>query len=98
MPELRVGERQWSVAAGSNLLDVLNQAGVAVPYSCRAGSCHACPFDQATKDNLKACKMKLEERFSNKIFGVINYQSFGTCTDTPPDSWLTLIRAKLPFN
>ncbi|MGY4659774.1 MULTISPECIES: iron-sulfur-binding ferredoxin reductase [Pseudomonas] len=42
MPELRVGERQWSVVAGSNLLDALNQAGVAVPYSCRAGSCHAC--------------------------------------------------------
>ncbi|MPQ67245.1 MULTISPECIES: iron-sulfur-binding ferredoxin reductase [Pseudomonas] len=42
MPELRVGERGWSVAAGSNLLDALNQAGVAVPYSCRAGSCHAC--------------------------------------------------------
>jgi NAD(P)H-flavin reductase len=42
MPELRVGERQWSVAVGSNLLDALNQAGVAVPYSCRAGSCHAC--------------------------------------------------------
>ncbi|QLL12117.1 iron-sulfur-binding ferredoxin reductase [Pseudomonas chlororaphis] len=42
MPELRVGERQWSVSAGSNLLDALNQAGVAVPYSCRAGSCHAC--------------------------------------------------------
>lgn len=42
MPELRVGERRWSVAAGSNLLDALNQAGVAVPYSCRAGSCHAC--------------------------------------------------------
>jgi NAD(P)H-flavin reductase/ferredoxin len=42
MPELRVGEQQWSVAVGSNLLDALNQAGVAVPYSCRAGSCHAC--------------------------------------------------------
>ncbi|VVQ02948.1 Naphthalene 1,2-dioxygenase system ferredoxin--NAD(P)(+), reductase component [Pseudomonas fluorescens] len=42
MPELRVGERRWSVAAGSNLLDALNQHGVAVPYSCRAGSCHAC--------------------------------------------------------
>ncbi|WP_273819259.1 iron-sulfur-binding ferredoxin reductase [Pseudomonas asplenii] len=42
MPELRVGERAWSVAAGSNLLDALNQAGVRVPYSCRAGSCHAC--------------------------------------------------------
>lgn len=42
MPELHVGDRQWSVAAGSNLLDALNQAGVAIPYSCRAGSCHAC--------------------------------------------------------
>jgi NAD(P)H-flavin reductase/ferredoxin len=42
MPELYVGERHWSVTAGSNLLDALNQAGVAVPYSCRAGSCHAC--------------------------------------------------------
>ncbi|RZI30708.1 iron-sulfur-binding ferredoxin reductase [Pseudomonas orientalis] len=42
MPELHVGERHWSVATGSNLLDALNQAGVAVPYSCRAGSCHAC--------------------------------------------------------
>lgn len=42
MPELHVGERHWSVAAGSNLLDALNLAGVAVPYSCRAGSCHAC--------------------------------------------------------
>ena len=42
MPELRVGDRQWSVAAGSNLLDALNQNGVSVPYSCRAGSCHAC--------------------------------------------------------
>ncbi|AMB85959.1 hypothetical protein AWM79_11870 [Pseudomonas agarici] len=42
MPELRVGERVWSVASGGNLLDALNQAGVRVPYSCRAGSCHAC--------------------------------------------------------
>lgn len=42
MPELHVGERHWSVATDSNLLDALNQAGVAVPYSCRAGSCHAC--------------------------------------------------------
>ncbi len=42
MPELRAGDRQWSVAAGSNLLDALNEAGVTVPYSCRAGSCHAC--------------------------------------------------------
>jgi NAD(P)H-flavin reductase/ferredoxin len=42
MPELYVGERHWSVTPGSNLLDALIQAGVAVPYSCRAGSCHAC--------------------------------------------------------
>lgn len=42
MPELQVGARRWTVAPGSNLLDSLNQAGIAVPYSCRAGSCHAC--------------------------------------------------------
>ncbi|RMR04090.1 hypothetical protein ALP94_03300 [Pseudomonas savastanoi pv. glycinea] len=42
MPELHVGERHWTVEAGSNLLDSLNRAGVSVPYSCRAGSCHAC--------------------------------------------------------
>lgn len=42
MPEICVGERCWPVAAGSNLLDALNEAGVTVPYSCRAGSCHAC--------------------------------------------------------
>lgn len=42
MPELHVGERHWSVATGSNLLDSLNDAGCNVPYSCRAGSCHAC--------------------------------------------------------
>ncbi|MHC6224214.1 iron-sulfur-binding ferredoxin reductase [Pseudomonas sp. X10] len=42
MPELCVGERCWEVPAGSNLLDALNAAGFNVPYSCRAGSCHAC--------------------------------------------------------
>jgi NAD(P)H-flavin reductase/ferredoxin len=42
MPELRVGGRQWSVAPAANLLDALNDAGLSVPYSCRAGSCHAC--------------------------------------------------------
>lgn len=42
MPELCVGEHRWTVPAASNLLDALNDAGCAVPYSCRAGSCHAC--------------------------------------------------------
>lgn len=42
MPELHVADQCWPVASGSNLLDALNQAGIAVPYSCRAGSCHAC--------------------------------------------------------
>ena len=53
MPELHVGERHWSVATGSNLLDALNLAGVAVPYSCRAGSCHAC---------LVRCKGAVEDK------------------------------------
>lgn len=42
MPELRVGARQLQVAQQTNLLDALLGADVAVPYSCRAGSCHAC--------------------------------------------------------
>jgi NAD(P)H-flavin reductase/ferredoxin len=42
MPELRVGERRLPSESGSNLLDSLHRAGIAVPYSCRAGSCHAC--------------------------------------------------------
>lgn len=42
MPELHVADQSWLVPAGSNLLDALNQAGLCVPYSCRAGSCHAC--------------------------------------------------------
>ena len=42
MPEITHGERTWRVAKGSNLLDVLNDAGLNVPSSCRAGSCHAC--------------------------------------------------------
>jgi NAD(P)H-flavin reductase/ferredoxin len=42
MPELCVGERCFTVPTASNLLDALNDAGCAVPYSCRAGSCHAC--------------------------------------------------------
>jgi NAD(P)H-flavin reductase/ferredoxin len=42
MPDVRVADRQWAVPSGSNLLDALNQAGMRVPFSCRAGSCHAC--------------------------------------------------------
>jgi len=42
MPELRVGARHVRVASQSNLLDALLAAGIEVPYSCRAGSCHAC--------------------------------------------------------
>ncbi|MFI8742506.1 iron-sulfur-binding ferredoxin reductase [Stutzerimonas zhaodongensis] len=42
MPEITHGGRTWRVANGSNLLDALNDAGLNVPFSCRAGSCHAC--------------------------------------------------------
>jgi len=42
VPELSAGGRSWTVAPATNLLDALNGAGIAVPYSCRAGSCHAC--------------------------------------------------------
>jgi len=42
MPEITHRGRTWQVAKGSNLLDALNDAGMNVPFSCRAGSCHAC--------------------------------------------------------
>ncbi|MDN6858792.1 iron-sulfur-binding ferredoxin reductase [Pseudomonas sp. CAN2814] len=42
MPEIQAGSQRFSVSPGVNLLDALRGAGIAVPYSCRAGSCHAC--------------------------------------------------------
>ncbi len=42
MPELKVAGQAYPLTAGSNLLDALLGAGIAVPFSCRAGSCHAC--------------------------------------------------------
>lgn len=42
MPELRVAGRRLSVEPAANLLDALLAGGLSVPYSCRAGSCHAC--------------------------------------------------------
>jgi NAD(P)H-flavin reductase len=42
VPELEVAGKRWTVAPATNLLDALNAGGCKVPYSCRAGSCHAC--------------------------------------------------------
>ncbi|ARU89620.1 iron-sulfur-binding ferredoxin reductase [Pseudomonas sp. M30-35] len=42
MPELRAAGQVVTVAAAANLLDSLLDSGIKVPYSCRAGSCHAC--------------------------------------------------------
>lgn len=42
MPELNCRGRSWQVARSANLLDALLDAGIQVPYSCRAGSCHSC--------------------------------------------------------
>jgi NAD(P)H-flavin reductase/ferredoxin len=42
VPKVTVGETQVCLAPATNLLDGLLAAGIKVPYSCRAGSCHAC--------------------------------------------------------
>lgn len=42
MPDLLVAGATHPVNPGTNLLDALLNAGIAVSYSCRAGSCHAC--------------------------------------------------------
>ncbi|WP_122613781.1 iron-sulfur-binding ferredoxin reductase [Pseudomonas viridiflava] len=59
MPHLHVGDRSWAVSEASNLLDALNQAGVSVPYSCRAGSCHACLVRCVKGDPLDALPLAL---------------------------------------
>lgn len=61
MPELSVGPQRWAVAAGSNLLDALNGAGLNVPYSCRAGSCHACMVRCVAGEPLDASPSALAE-------------------------------------
>lgn len=42
MPELSCRGTRWQVERSANLLDALLAEGFAVPYSCRAGSCHSC--------------------------------------------------------
>ena len=42
MPELTIAGQIIRAADDANLLDTLLAAGLAIPYSCRAGSCHAC--------------------------------------------------------
>lgn len=42
MPEVTVGAAHVNVEPGTNLLEGLLAAGIKVPNSCRAGSCHAC--------------------------------------------------------
>jgi len=40
--ELLIAGKSINAADNANLLDTLLAAGLAIPYSCRAGSCHAC--------------------------------------------------------
>lgn len=42
-------------------------------------------FDQQTKEQLTACKLKLEEKFKNQWTFITNFHSVGACTKTPPD-------------
>jgi NAD(P)H-flavin reductase/ferredoxin len=42
VPEITIAGRCIQAAENANLLDTLLAAGLAIPYSCRAGSCHAC--------------------------------------------------------
>lgn len=111
MPELYVGDRHWTVAAGSNLLDSLNQVGVSVPYSCRAGSCHAClvrctrgePLD-ALPEALDAGKRQQGWRLACqcRVVDDLTVQSFDPLRDGQPArvvqcAWLspTVLRLRL---
>jgi NAD(P)H-flavin reductase/ferredoxin len=93
MPELRAGNRQWSVAPGTPLLDALNDAGLSVPYSCRAGSCHAClvrcisgePLD-ARPEALDAAKREQGWRLSCqcRVVGDLAVEIFDPLRDGMP--------------
>ncbi len=60
MPEIRCGARSWRVSEGSNLLDALNCARLNVPYSCRAGRCHACLVRCVAGEPQDACPDALD--------------------------------------
>jgi len=111
MPELRAGDRRWSVVPGINLLDALNSAGLAVPYSCRAGSCHAClvrclsgePLD-ALPDALDAGKRDQGWRLSCqcRVVDDLSLEVFDPLRDGSPakvvaSNWLsaTVMRLRL---
>jgi NAD(P)H-flavin reductase/ferredoxin len=59
VPEITVAGQRLSAADGANLLDTLLAAGLKIPYSCRAGSCHACLLRCAAGELLDALPQAL---------------------------------------
>jgi NAD(P)H-flavin reductase/ferredoxin len=54
VPEVRVGAAHFNVEPATNLLEGLLAAGIKVPNSCRAGSCHACMVRCLSGESLDA--------------------------------------------
>ncbi|OCX95494.1 MAG: hypothetical protein BFD77_07405 [Pseudomonas sp. CO183] len=90
MPELRHAGRGWTVAPGTILLDALIDAGVPVPYSCRAGSCHACLVRcvDGEPNDLQPDLLSPEQRAAGwrlacqcRIVGDLGVQVFDPCRD-----------------
>lgn len=82
---LRNSSEQFDDTERDRILSALDDAEVSTTLKNRAKFRVYSTFDQQTKDQLTACKAKLEEKFSDEWKFIINLHSFGSCTKTPPD-------------
>ena len=111
MPEVRVGVRHVNLASGTNLLSGLLAAGINVPHSCRAGSCHACmvrclsgELVDAQPDALSAAQRQQGWRLACQcqVLGDLTVQVFDPAADginatLTQSTWLsaTVLRLRL---
>lgn len=82
---LRDSEALFNDADRDRIVNNIKDADISTSLKNRAKFRAYSTFDQATKDQLSACKLKLEEKFKNEWTFIINFHSFGSCTKNPPD-------------
>ena len=85
---LRDSEALFNDADRDRIINNIKDAEISAGLKNRAKFSAYSTFDRATKDQLSACKLKLEEKFTNEWTFIINFHSFGSCTNNPPDGSL----------
>ncbi|WP_408601522.1 hypothetical protein [Pseudomonas sp. PLMAX] len=82
---LRNSEELFNDTERDRIFSGLDDAEVSTTLKNRAKFSVYSTFDQQTKDQLTACKLKLDEKFKHQWAFFTNFHSFGACTKTPPD-------------